>query len=61
MSYLELPFSFEKAKHAAAGGQARLVLTIKGWINSFGALLADTQHIPGEERGEQGRGVVVVL
>lgn len=47
MSYLELPLIFEKSKHAAAGGQARLVLSVKGWISSFGTLLADTQHIPG--------------
>jgi hypothetical protein len=47
MSYLELPLSFEKPKHAAAGGQARLVLSVKGWISSFGTLLADTKHIPG--------------
>lgn len=48
LSYLELPLSFEKPKHAAAGGQARLVLSVKGWVNSFGILLADTKHIPGE-------------
>jgi hypothetical protein len=48
MSYLELPLTFEKAKHAAAGGQARLVVRVKGWISSFGTLLTDTQHIPGE-------------
>lgn len=48
MAYLELPLAFEKAKHAAAGGQARLVVGVKGWISSFGTLLADTQHFPGE-------------
>lgn len=47
LPYLELPLSFEKSKHAAAGGQARLVLSVKGWVNSFGTLLADTKHIPG--------------
>lgn len=47
MSYLELPLSFEKPKHAAAGGQARLVLSVRGLISSFGTLLADTKHIPG--------------
>jgi hypothetical protein len=47
LSYLELPLSFQKPKHAAAGGQARLVLSVKGWISSFGTLLADTKHIPG--------------
>lgn len=47
LSYLELPLRFERSKHPAAGGQARLVLSFKGWVNSFGTLLADTKHIPG--------------
>lgn len=60
MSYLELPISFTKSKHAAAGGQARLVLSVKGWISSFGTLLADTKHIPGELGHSRG-GVHVSL
>lgn len=51
LHYLELPMDFERSKHAAAGSQARLVVSVKGWVNSFGTLLADTQHIPGGREG----------
>ena len=47
LQYLELPLDFEKSKHAAAGVLSRLVVSVRGWVNSFGTLVADAQHIPG--------------
>lgn len=54
LHYLELPLDFERSKHAAAGSQGRLVVAVKGWVNSFGTLLADTQHLPGGREACRG-------